>query len=181
MKIYTKTGDCGETSLYGGKRVFKSNTRIDSYGGVDELNSLIGLVTSKLVIGNSNDERIKSFLTEIQGDLFLIGGNLAGSPLELTVLPERVEEMEKLIDELSTKLPELNNFILPGGGELGSLSHLARSVTRRVERQAVKLSQEEDVDKRILIYLNRLSDLFFTLARYFNLKDNKEEIIWYKA
>ncbi len=173
VKIYTRTGDWGETSLYGGKRVFKSHQRVIAYGSVDELNSLLGMVVARL-----GDKNIQRLLISIQKDLFVIGAVLAGSNQELSVLKKRIKEMEKFIDTLDRDLAALKNFILPGGGEVGSLSHFGRSVSRRVEREVVRLSQDEKVDKEILVYLNRLSDLLFMIARYINHQEKRPEIIW---
>jgi|SRR3989338_500654 len=173
VKIYTKTGDLGQTSLYGGKRVFKSDQRVASYGGIDELNTVLGMV-----LVNLSDEKIKKFLGQIQHDLFLIGSTLAGAKLDLVSLEVRVGEMERLIDSLDKNLPELKNFILPGGGEKGALVHFARSVARRAEREVVNLNVSENVDKKILVYLNRLSDLLFIIARYINHEEKQEEKVW---
>lgn len=190
VKIYTKTGDKGETSLYGGKRVLKSNPRVEAYGTIDELNSLIGVIVSQNQRSRPKDDRpmaekLKIELLEIQKDLLRIGSLLANSVSERlnlkqgsTLMQKRVEHFEKLIDELSEDLPELKNFILPGGGEAGSLLHFARSVARKAERKVVALSQKEKIDGQIIIYFNRLSDLLFTMARFVNYKQNKKEIIW---
>lgn len=171
-KIYTKTGDKGETSLYGGKRVSKANLRVEAYGTVDELNSAIGIVLAKM----PNTE-----LTNIQNDLFEIGTSLANPKEEpIKKLKKRVEEFEKLIDNMTKELPTLRNFILPGGGVGGSHLHLARSICRRAERKIVELSQKENIDNGILIYFNRLSDLLFTMARFVNHKEKQKEVIWVK-
>lgn len=173
VKIYTRTGDSGKTSLYGGIRVLKSSIRVSSYGTVDELNSLIGVVLSKL-----KDEKITKFLGKIQEDLFLIGGSLAGAKTDLSVLKSKVEEMEEMIDWADQKLPELKNFILPSGTETGALLFYSRAVVRRCERLLVELNQHESIDKKVLIYFNRLSDLLFQLARYLNFKSGIKETIW---
>lgn len=173
MKIYTKTGDRGETSLYGGKRVVKSHLRVSVYGSVDELNSVLGVVLAKL-----DDKRVETFINEVQKDLFSIGSNLAGSPNKLERLQQRVEEMEKIIDSLSGELPPLSHFILPEGTEAASLIFFARAVVRRAERELVALSCQEKIDKNIIVYLNRLSDLLFVVARYLNFKAGFKETIW---
>lgn len=173
QKIYTKTGDSGETSLYGGKRVLKNNIRVVAYGSVDELNSLLGIVSAKLA-----DKRVEEFISQIQNDLFLIGSHLAGAGVSIDRLKKRIEEMEKLIDTLDKELPELRNFILPEGTEESTLLYFARSVGRRVERELVTLKSQEKVDKNILMYLNRLSDLLFVLGRYLNFKSGIIETIW---
>lgn len=173
LKIYTKTGDSGETSLYGGKRVLKNNIRIEAYGSIDELNSLLGIVSSLLA-----DKRAEGFINQIQKDLFLIGSSLAGAKVSIERLKTRVIEMEKVIDSLDAELPKLNNFILPEGTERATFVYFARAVARRAERELVALSLQEPVDKRILIYLNRLSDLLFILGRYLNFKSGVTETIW---
>lgn len=165
MPIYTRTGDNGTTSLYGGKRVPKSNPRVDLYGSIDELNSWVGLISSKI-----KDKRLMT----IQSDLFTIGSSLAGWKTDLSPLSSRITDMEQWIDELDKKLPRLTNFILPGGSELGAQIHITRNVCRRVERLAVR----KHADPQIIKYLNRLSDLFFTLARIINKKQKVGEIVW---
>ena len=173
MPIYTKTGDKGETSLFGGKRVLKCEELVDAYGSIDELNSWVGLV----VASTENSEK-KEFLHKIQADLFTIGGSMAGWETDLSLLPTRVTEMEVEIDAMESQLPELTNFILPGGTQEAANIHLTRSVCRRVERQVVALSQKQKVDEKILTYLNRLSDLFFVLARFINKNTGIEDVTW---
>lgn len=175
-KIYTKKGDQGMTSLFGGTRVGKNSLRVATYGSVDELNSLLGVVISE-----TGNRMLKKMLLEIQNDLLDIGSCLANvdsKPLEYLV--SQVEKLEDSIDEMTEKLPELHNFILPGGSKSGALLHLVRSVSRRVERAVVELSQKEKIDGNILIYFNRLSDLLFTMARFANMKEKKKETIWRK-
>ncbi len=179
LKIYTKTGDKGTTSLFGGKRVLKSSARVETYGTVDELNSTIGVAIAQSAKRKTQSAKIKTELIKIQNDLLLIGSTLANplaKPLEK--LDKRVEDFEKLIDELTAKLPELRNFILPGGGVAGAMLHLSRTICRRAERRIVDLSQTESVDTHILTYFNRLSDVLFTLARYVNYKEKQKETIW---
>lgn len=173
VKIYTRTGDAGKTSLYGGLRVFKNNLRVNSYGTVDELNSLLGVVLSKL-----KDKDVSEFINKIQEDLFLIGSNLAGAKTDLSILNLRVTEMENMIDWADEKLPELKNFILPSGVESASLLFYSRAVARRCERLLVELNQKESIDEKVLIYFNRVSDLLFELARYLNFKSGIKETIW---
>ncbi len=173
MSIYTRTGDKGETSLFGGKRVLKSDPQVDLYGSIDELNSYVGLVA-----GQTTDATTKQFLFTIQGDLLTIGSVLAGWGGNLDALVGRVDEMEKHIDDMEKTLPPLQNFILPGGSLGGSLAHVARGVARRVERQLVSYAQKSEVDERIIKYVNRLSDLFFMLARFINKNDGVTETIW---
>lgn len=173
MTIYTKTGDTGRTSLFGGKRVLKCEKLVDICGSLDELNSWIGLVASELKV-----VEVQSFLFLIQSDLFTIGSILAGSPGEIGPLNARVGQMETKIDVLERELPKLTNFVLPGGNWLAADTHIARSICRRVERQAVALVQKQAVDVRILKYLNRLSDLLFMLARFINKQAGIEEKTW---
>ncbi len=185
VKIYTKTGDKGETSLFGGKRVSKADPRVEAYGTVDELNSAIGIAiaeaqNSKLKAQN-NSSKLKTELEKIQNDLFDIGSTLANpkaKPIER--LEKRVEDFETMIDEMTKELPELRNFILPGGGMSGSQLHFARTICRRAERRIVELSQKDSVDKSIVMYFNRLSDLLFTMARFVNHKEKQKETIWTK-
>lgn len=173
MPIYTRTGDTGSTSLFGGKRVLKCEELVDVYGSIDELNSWVGLLASQL-----NAVDVRQFLETVQSDLFTIGSSLAGSRIDTGVLRQRVKEMEARIDVLETGLPPIKNFILPGGSQLGAYIHLARSVCRRVERQTVALRQKNNIDSGIIQYLNRLSDLFFVLARFINKQSETPEIIW---
>ncbi len=173
MPIYTRTGDTGSTSLFGAKRVLKCHELVDVYGSIDELNSWVGLVAAQI---ESPD--VQQFLSTVQSDLFAIGSTLASWKGDLEDLEKRVDEMEARIDAMEKDLPKLHNFILPGGSELGALVHLARGVCRRVERQTVALTQKEEVDPRIIKYLNRLSDLLFMLARFINKQENIAEVTW---
>lgn len=173
MPIYTKTGDTGSTSLFGGKRVLKCEELVDVYGSIDELNSWIGKIASDI---QSPD--VQAFLSAIQSDLFTIGSHLAGWKADLKHILTRVKEMEERIDILDDTLPKLKNFILPGGTKLASEIHLSRAVCRRVERQTVALGQKQEVDPRIFIYLNRLSDLLFMLARFINHEAGIVEVTW---
>jgi len=178
MKVYTKTGDKGKTSLIGGVRVEKDNIRIESYGTVDELNSFVGLLSDKL----NNQLKLESVpkqLGQIQHYLFVIGSNLATSEESKTSnIPELDEKqicfLEGNIDGFEQELPVMTNFILPGGHEFISLAHCCRTICRRAERRVVALQTEPDIVK----YLNRLSDYFFVLARYISLKLEKDEIKW---
>ena len=165
MKIYTKTGDKGTTSLLGGSRLLKSETRIHAYGTVDELNSYVGLLRDL----EANKER-GEVLREIQDRLFTIGSHLAVESKETKInLPEilddDVELLEKEIDKMNEELPEMKSFILPGGHIAVSHTHIARCVCRRAERWVIALDQQEPIDERIVKYLNRLSDFLFVLAR----------------
>ncbi len=174
MPIYTKTGDKGDTGLFNGRRVSKASLRIEAIGTVDELNSIIGFVISGL---RTTGYGLRKELIRIQNDLFVIGGSLA-NPKQKVNLVKRTEEFEKLIDELTKKLPPLFNFILPGGGAVGASLHLSRTVCRRAERRIVSLSGKEKVQSEIIIYINRLSDLFLTMSRFVNQKEKKKETIW---
>ncbi|HTD99548.1 MAG TPA: cob(I)yrinic acid a,c-diamide adenosyltransferase [Mucilaginibacter sp.] len=165
MKIYTKTGDKGLTSLIGGTRVPKHHLRIESYGTVDELNSYIGLIRDQDIAVHD-----KQMLKEIQDRLFTIGSSLASDPEKSRmIIPDLhdadIELLEKEMDIINEQLPELRHFILPGGNNAISFCHIARCVCRRAERLSVHLSEESKVDERVNIYLNRLSDYLFTLAR----------------
>lgn len=178
MSIYTKFGDKGKTSLYGGKTVSKANLRVEAYGCCDELNSFLGIVLIDL-----KEKNINKNILQIQQDLFEIGGSLASlsktKEKELSVyLKQRIIYFEKEIDSYSKKLPELENFILPGGGKVGANFHFARTLTRRAERRIVALSEKENINKDILIFVNRLSDLLFIYARFVNHKEKKKETLW---
>ncbi|HXR84282.1 MAG TPA: cob(I)yrinic acid a,c-diamide adenosyltransferase [Hanamia sp.] len=180
MKIYTKTGDAGKTSLIGGTKVLKSDARIDAYGTVDELNSYIGLVSDFC-----EDEHAKNILKEIQDRLFTIGSELACDPNKKVNMPipdlheSDVQLLETQMDQMDAQLPQMKNFILPGGLPAVSFMHIARCVCRRAERCCVKLVDNEGgVDSLIIKYLNRLSDYLFMLARFTLMKNNIPEIIW---
>ncbi len=178
MKIYTKTGDKGETSLFGGKRVPKNNIRIDAYGTVDELNASIGVAISECITNS-----VKGILRKIQNDLFVVGGDLA-TPLENNKvnIPRTSDEMivnlEKRIDEFESELEELKKFILPGGTKGSALLHFSRTICRRAERKVIDLSDLEQINQEIVKYLNRLSDILFVLARYENKTSDFQEDEW---
>lgn len=161
MPIYTKTGDKGETSLYHGKRVSKSNSKIEALGGIDELTSFIGLVSLKI------KKKDKKLLQDIQKDLYKIMSYLSEMNIDLSFLKNRVKDFENKINKLDKKLPKLTKFIIPGGTELSAWFHILRTVCRRCERLVVKL-QTRDYMLDLIQYLNRLSDLFFTLARFYS-------------
>lgn len=178
MKIYTKTGDVGETSLFGGKRVLKSELRIDTYGTVDELNSWIGLLRDV-----STDAAQKDLLKEIQDRLFTLGSSLAADPsntkLKTPDLHESdVELLEKSIDAMDEQLEPLRNFVLPGGHVFVSYCHIARTVCRRAERLCVALHHSSEVLPITIKYLNRLSDFLFTLSRKMAKDLGAEEVNW---
>jgi cob(I)alamin adenosyltransferase len=181
MKIYTKTGDQGETSLIGGSRVPKSHARLEAYGTVDELNSLTGLLRSHC------DEfpAVDATLEVIQHRLFQVGSHLACENETIrSQLPKFEaswsELLETKMDEMSESLPPLKNFILPGGSEAACRAHICRTVCRRAERKLFAIGGLADTEKEIGRYLNRLSDYFFVLARWFNLRLNVEDVIWRK-
>ncbi len=169
MKIYTKTGDDGTTGLFNGKRVYKDDLRVETYGTVDELNSVIGLANA-----SNMPEEIAKDLTQISNLLFILGTDLATPHApESKFKIDRISEsdvlfIESLIDQYVDKLPVLKNFILPGGSESAARLHLARTVARRAERLAVQLSRQEPVSRELLLFLNRISDYLFTAARYAN-------------
>jgi len=178
MKIYTKTGDKGLTSLIGGTRVPKYDLRIESYGTVDELNSYIGMIRDYDISIEQKD-----FLKEIQDRLFTIGAALASDPEKSKMkIPDLnhidIELLEKEMDRMNEVLPELKHFILPGGDQAVSFCHIARCVCRRAERIAVHLNEESFVDEKVIIYLNRLSDFLFTLARKLCYDRNLPENQW---
>jgi cob(I)alamin adenosyltransferase len=178
MKIYTKTGDKGQTSLIGGTRVPKHHLRIESYGTVDELNSYIGLIRDQQL-----SEYQQNLLKEIQDRLFTIGSALASDPEKSKMkIPdlhqEDIELLEKEIDTMTAELPELRHFILPGGSNAISFCHLARCVCRRAERICVHLSEDSFVDEKVMVYLNRLSDYLFVLSRKLCFDNQIEENKW---
>ncbi len=171
-KVYTKTGDKGLTSLVGGERVSKASLRVDSYGDVDELNAVLGIIRSQGV-----DDEISSLIVKIQNDLFIMGADLA-SPMDIEVprvSAESVENLETVIDKFLDELEPLKEFILPSGNAGCSYLHFARTVSRRAERKVVKLMEQEEIGENVLIYLNRLSDLLFVLARIENKRGNFKE------
>lgn len=178
MKIYTKTGDIGETSLFGGRRVLKNELRIEAYGTVDELNSWVGLLRDV-----NTDTATKNLLKEIQDRLFTLGSTLAADPnnkkLKTPDLHESdIELLEKAIDEMDEKLEPLRNFILPGGHVYVSYCHIARTVCRRAERLCVTLNQISEIHPLCIKYLNRLSDYLFTLSRKMSKDLGAEEVNW---
>ncbi len=178
MKIYTKTGDSGTTSLFGGKRVSKSELRIEAYGTVDELNAHIGLVRDQPV-----NAATKDVLIEIQDRLFTIGSILATEPGNTRVKTPTLAEadiqfLEKQIDNMEATLPPMKSFVLPGGHPSVSFCHIARTVCRRAERLVIALNQQESVDQLAIKYLNRLSDYLFVLSRYIGSELGAEETPW---
>lgn len=179
MKIYTKTGDKGMTSLVGGKRVPKNSARLESYGTIDELNSYLGMIRSFPI-----DPVITEELVEIQSRLFDIGGNLATDPedlnvkIRLGVKEQDIELLEKAIDRMNAEVPPMKFFVLPGGDQVVSFCHIARTVCRRAERRILDLSTEAEVDELVLKYVNRLSDYLFILSRKLTNDLGMEEMKW---
>ncbi|MGA9117987.1 MAG: cob(I)yrinic acid a,c-diamide adenosyltransferase [Bacteroidota bacterium] len=177
MKIYTRTGDNGETSLLGGRRVPKDALRVEAYGAVDELNAHLGLI-----VAGTASEKLRDILVALQHMLFLLGAELATpppSPLKGSrIVPEDISTVEHLIDDVEETLQPLTKFILPGGTTEAASLHIARTVCRRAERACIRLSHAEEVESSLLIYLNRLSDLLFVLARAANQRAGTKEIEW---
>ena len=182
MKIYTKGGDKGETGLFGGERVSKDSLRIETYGTVDELNSFIGLALVEI-----KDYEVKKLLERIQNTLFILGSDLS-APDNVKDKSHNIprisklnyEEIEKEIDKFDSRLGELKNFILPGGSKSAALLHICRTICRRAERRVVALNNAVNISPDIIIFLNRLSDLFFVVARYENKISGIEDIEWQK-
>ena len=184
MKIYTKTGDKGETSLYGGTRISKASARVESYGNIDELNAFVGVAKSQIT-----NEAVLSQLKKIQFDLFTLGSESATpldklmlangkSRLPIIITDVEIEELENWMDEYETSLQPLQYFILPGGGKSATALHVARTVCRRAERSLVYLNESEEVRPELIKYLNRLSDYLFVLARYVSVLENEKEEYW---
>lgn len=178
MKIYTKTGDKGTTALIGGTRVPKSHLRIEAYGTVDELNSYIGLIISQDI-----DEAAKLLLKEIQDRLFTIGASLAADPEKSNMkIPDLLDGdillLETEMDAMTSNLPTLKHFVLPGGNNVVAFCHIARCVCRRAERLVVQLAETAFVDDKVIVYLNRLSDFLFVLSRKITQDFKLEEHIW---
>lgn len=177
MKIYTKKGDSGETSLFGGSRVSKSSARIEAYGTVDELNSIVGLAASY-----SLSPKGTVWTEKVQQYLFVLGSDLSTPPSAKTRInrigEEELTALEQTIDEMEEELEPLKNFILPGGSHAGATLHMARTVCRRAERAAVACAEQEELSEYSLKFLNRLSDFLFVLARYENKYAGVEETPW---
>ena len=176
MKIYTKTGDDGNTGLQGNLRISKSHSRIKSYGMVDEVNAALGLVLSY-----SLDEDVQETLEKIQNDLFVVGSDLSNPNLndvKNRVSLELVEQLETKIDKFESELDPLANFILPGGDIAAAQIHHARTIVRRAETQAVELAETDEINANCIRYLNRLSDLFFVMGRLVNKRKGRQDILW---
>ncbi len=179
MKIYTKTGDRGDTRLFDGTKVRKHDDRVEAYGDVDELNSFIGAAAAFV-----SDPAIVDLLTEIQKELFSVGAQLADPKFreqtrsKFQIPRTRIQALEDAIDGFEAELPPLRQFILAGGGHAGALLHVARTVCRRAERRVVSLSEKTAVNPDVIEYLNRLSDFLFVVARVVNHRESKQEILW---
>ncbi len=185
-KVYTRTGDAGKTRLAGGQEVWKDSVRVEAYGTVDELNSTLGLIRASNEQSGTKAEVVKfmeNSLKWTQNKLFDLGGILASAPGESfpnmpTVFPEDVAYLEYLIDECQKDLEPLKEFILPGGGQVSSLLHVARTICRRAERLCVTLSKEEAVSAELVKFLNRLSDALFVFARWVAKQQGEAELLW---
>jgi len=179
-KIYTRTGDSGETGLVGNRRVSKDSPRIWACGAVDELNSAIGLARAQ-----EPGKKMDAVLAGIQNDLFNLGAELATMPTDFkkgmpAVGAKQIRAMERLLDRLNTQLGPLKEFIMPGGTKTAAALHLARAICRRAERECVALSREEELSADVVPYLNRLSDALFMLARWANREEHRQEAYWRK-
>jgi len=178
MKIYTKGGDKGQTSLYGGRRISKDDLRIEAYGTIDELNSHVGHLISLLPDQLGEEE----LLLEIQNRLFTVGSNLASDPEKELPFPDLlesdIEKLETAMDNMDASLEPLRAFVLPGGSAANSVAHVCRTVTRRAERRMISLSAESPVDPILIKYINRLSDYFFVVSRYIAHKLDHSETPW---
>jgi cob(I)alamin adenosyltransferase len=188
-KVYTRTGDKGETALVGGKRVPKDSPRIDAYGTIDELNSIVGLARvfneEKLNAGDAHGF-LDLTLRQIQDELFDLGSELA-TPADFSydgmyrVSEREVKKLEELIDECQKELGPLKSFVLPGGGRIGAYLHQCRTVCRRAEREILRLSRAEPLSEWPLKYVNRLSDLFFVLSRWISKQSGEQEYLWQRG
>jgi len=172
-RIYTRTGDDGTTGLGDGSRADKDSARVEAYGTVDEANSAIGLVLAAPAVPDD----IRAFLTDVQHDLFELGGELC-IPGHTAIEDTFVERLERELDRLNASLPSLRDFILPGGGQGAAACHLARTIVRRAERRVVALMKSEPVRLQVIRYLNRLSDLLFVMARVLARAESGQEVLW---
>ena len=188
-RVYTRTGDRGETSLVGGKRVPKDSSRIDAYGTIDELNSVIGLArvfNEENLDAGEGHHFLDEVLCKIQDELFDLGSELATPPESFQegmfrVSQAEIRNIEKLIDKCQENLQPLESFILPGGGRVGAYLHQCRTVCRRAEREILRLSREETISEWPLKYVNRLSDLFFVLSRWISKETGEREYLWQRG
>jgi len=188
-RVYTRTGDRGETALVGGKRVPKDSLRIEAYGTIDELNSIVGLARAfneeKLADGEAH-RFLDTVLRQIQDELFDLGSELATPPAffkegTYRVSESEVKKIEQLIDECQKELEPLKSFVLPGGGRIGAYLHQCRTVCRRAEREILRLSRAEELSEWPIKYVNRLSDLFFVLSRWISKKTGQDEYLWQRG
>jgi cob(I)alamin adenosyltransferase len=188
-RVYTRTGDRGETALVGGKRVPKDSLRIEAYGTIDELNSIVGLARAfneeKLADGEAH-RFLDAVLRQIQGELFDLGSELATPPDFFQegmyrISESEVKKIEQFIDECQKELEPLKSFVLPGGGRIGAYLHQCRTVCRRAEREILRLSRAEELSEWPIKYVNRLSDLFFVLSRWISKKTGKDEYLWQRG
>jgi cob(I)alamin adenosyltransferase len=188
-RVYTRTGDRGETALVGGKRVPKDSLRIEAYGTIDELNSIVGLARAfneeKLADGEAH-RFLDTLLRQIQDELFDLGSELATPPDFFQegmyrISESEVKKIEQLIDECQEELEPLKSFVLPGGGRIGAYLHQCRTVCRRAEREILRLSRAEELSEWPIKYVNRLSDLFFVLSRWISKKTGKDEYLWQRG
>ena len=188
-KVYTRTGDRGETALVGGKRVPKDALRIEAYGAIDELNSIVGLARvfneESLDAGEAH-QFLDEVLCQVQDELFDLGSELATPPEAFQagmyrVGESEIERLEKLMDKCQQELEPLKSFILPGGGRVGAYLHQCRTVCRRAERDILRLSREEEINPDLLKYVNRLSDLFFVLSRWIAKQTGEQEYLWQRG
>jgi cob(I)alamin adenosyltransferase len=188
-RVYTRTGDRGETALVGGKRVPKDSLRIEAYGTIDELNSIVGLARAfneeKLADGEAH-RFLDAVLRQIQGELFDLGSELATPPDFFQegmyrISESEVQKIEQFIDECQKELEPLKSFVLPGGGRIGAYLHQCRTVCRRAEREILRLSRAEELSEWPIKYVNRLSDLFFVLSRWISKKTGKDEYLWQRG
>jgi len=188
-KVYTRTGDRGETALVGGKRVPKDSLRIEAYGTIDELNSIVGLARvfneESLDAGEAH-QFLDGVLCQIQDELFDLGSELATPPEFFQagmyqVGDDEIKRLEKLIDQCQKDLEPLKSFILPGGGRVGAYLHQSRTVCRRAERDILRLSREEEINPEVIKYVNRLSDLFFVLSRWIAKQTGEQEYLWQRG
>ncbi|AJW70887.1 cob(I)yrinic acid a,c-diamide adenosyltransferase [Nitrosopumilus adriaticus] len=176
LKIYTKTGDDGNTGVQGNLRISKSHPRIIAYGTVDEANAALGIVLT-----NSLDEDIANILTLVQNELFLVGADLSNpnlNDIKNRVSLEMIQNLESTIDKFESELPPLTNFILPGGDIAASQLHYVRTIVRRAETHVVQLSEKNEINSNCIIYLNRLSDFLFVVSRLINKRKNRDDILW---
>jgi cob(I)alamin adenosyltransferase len=185
-RVYTRTGDRGETALVGGQRVPKDSPRIEAYGTIDELNSIVGLARvfneERLAQGEAHTH-LDEVLRRVQEELFDLGSELATPPdfphgIEFRVGAAEIKALERLMDECQKELQPLPSFILPGGGKIAAYLHQCRTVCRRAEREILRLSRTEKVDESVIKYVNRLSDLFFVLARWIGARSGEKEYLW---